>query len=288
MKYGIYYAYWEKEWGGDVLSYIGKVKSLGFDILEVACGDFDKQPVSYFEKLRDEANKYNIILTGGYGPRPEHNIASKDESKVERTFEFYEEVFKKMKIAGIKSIGGALYSFWPVDYTKQIDKDGDFKRSTSRMKYLADIAKKYDITLLMESLNRFEGYLINDAKEAIKYVREVDKENVKILLDTFHMNIEEDNLEDAIKLAGPYLAELHVGEANRRPPRKGRFDWEVIGKALKEISFEGNVVMEPFVIKGGQVGSDIRIWRNIVEDDSTAKLDEDVRDSLVFLKKTFE
>jgi len=288
MKYGIYYAYWEKEWGGDVLPYIQKVSQLGFDILEVACGDFDKQPLSYFTQLREESEKHHIVLTGGYGPRPEHNLASKDNEMVRRTFNFYEDVFKKMEVAGIRSIGGALYSYWPVDYTGELDKEGDFKRSTKRMRELADLAAKYDITLLMESLNRFEGYLINDAKEALNYVQEVGKNNVKVMLDTFHMNIEEDDICQAIRSAGQYLGELHIGEANRRPPRNGRIDWDAIGAVLRELDYIGNVVMEPFVSMGGQVGKDIRIWRNIVEDDSINQLDEDVKASLAYIKESFE
>lgn len=288
MKYGIYYAYWEKEWGGDALPYIEKVKRLGFDILEVACGDFHKKERSYFAELRSAADRCGIILTGGYGPRPEHNIASTDERVVKDTFEFYKDVFEKMEIAGIQSIGGALYSYWPVDYSKEIEKEADFKSSVKRMQILADMAAEHNITLLMESLNRYEGYLINDAKEAVNYVREVDRNNVKILLDTFHMNIEEDDMPEAIKEAGELLGELHVGEANRRPPRTGRIDWTGIGGMLKEIGFTGNVVMEPFVSKGGQVGKDIKIWRQLLEDGSVEVLDRDAAASVTFLKKTFE
>ena len=64
MKYGIYYAYWEKEWGGDFIPYVAKVKQLGFDVLEVACGDFHNQPDSYLHALRETAKENDIILTG--------------------------------------------------------------------------------------------------------------------------------------------------------------------------------------------------------------------------------
>lgn len=287
MEYGIYYAYWGSEWGEDPLRYIKKVKDLGFDILEVACGSFEEKPLSYFEDLRAEADKYDVILTGGYGPIPEHNICSEKKDTVENAFAFYKDIFPKMKVAGIESIGGALYSYWPVDYNKKIDKEADYVRSVTKMKKLADLAAKDNITLLMESLNRFEGYLINTSKEAIDYVKKVNKENVKVLLDTFHMNIEENNMSEAIKEAGSYLGELHIGEANRRPPLEGGLDWEEIGHVLNEIGFSGNVVMEPFVKPGGQIGKDIKIWRNIVNDVSERNLDLMVGKSLQFIKEKF-
>lgn len=85
---------------------------------------------------------------------------------------------------------------------------------------------------------------------------------MKVMLDTFHMNIEEDSITDAIRKSGALLGHFHAGEANRRCPGPGgRFDWAEIGKALKQISYDGYVVMEPFVTMGGQVGRDISIWR---------------------------
>ena len=171
-----------------------------------------------------------------------------------------------MDIADIRSIGGALYSYWPVDYNNELDKDGDLERSIQGMRKLADIAGRYGITLNMEVLNRFEGYLINDAREGLAYVRAVDKPNVKLMLDTFHMNIEEDSLIEPILLAGKDLGHVHVGEPNRKPPREGRMPWKEIGEALRKIGFEGAVVMEPFVTMGGQVGKDIRIWRDISQE----------------------
>lgn len=288
MKYGIYYAYWEKEWCGDFLPYISKVKRLGFDILEVACGDFQTQPLSYFREMKYRCQENAIELTGGYGPRPEHNISSANPATVRNAYDFYRDIFPKMQVAGIDSIGGAIYSYWPVDYTTEPDKAGDLERSINNMRLLADIAAEYGISLYMEVLNRFEGYLLNVAKEAVQYVAAVGKKNVKVMLDTFHMNIEEDDLIDAIRLAGNHLGELHIGEANRRPPRPGRMPWKEIGQVLQEIGFDGKVVMEPFVTEGGQVGRDIKIWRDLSNNAGTAQLDQEAADSVKYIRDIFE
>lgn len=285
MKYGIYYAYWEKEWGGQFVPYVEKCARLGFDILEVATGAFYLENDAFFRELGNAAKQNGIRLTGGYGPRPEHNLASKDSAAVEKAFAFYADMFRKMELAGIDRLGGALYSYWPVDFHAPMDKPGDTARSIERMKHLADMAADHGIMLGMESLNRFEGYMINECYECVDYVRAVGKPNVKVMLDTFHMNIEEDSMIDAIHLAGSLLGHFHVGEANRRPPRPGgRIDWAAIGQALKDIDYQGDIVMEPFVTMGGQVGKDISIWRDLSHGASEAELDKDAADSVAYLR----
>lgn len=285
MKYGIYYAYWEREWGGNFTPFISRVKRLGFDILEIACGNFHLENDSFFHELKRVSELEGILLTGGYGPRPEHNLASTDSAAVEAAFRFYADVFRKMDLAGVRSLGGALYSYWPVDFKSGFDKDADLTRSISGMKRLADMAADCGIDLNMEVLNRFEGYMLNDCDECLRYVNAVGKPNVHVMLDTFHMNIEEDSLIDAIRLAGSRLGHFHVGEANRKPPgADGRIPWKDIGNALKEIQYDGYVVMEPFVRMGGQVGNDISIWRDLSRGADDAALDEAVAKSVQFLR----
>ena len=220
MQYGIYYAYWETEWGGNFVPYVEKCARLGFDVLEVACGAFDRENDAFFHELAAAARANGMALTGGYGPRKEHDLATADNAQAEQTFRFYADMFRKMELAGIDRLGGALYSYWPAHGTPQTDKAADTARSVRRMQRLADLASDHGITLGMEALNRFEGYLIKTAQECIDDVRAVDRPNVKVMLDTFHMNIEEDSLTDAIRRSGKLLGHFHVGEANRRCPAR--------------------------------------------------------------------
>lgn len=289
MKYGIYYAYWEKQWGADYLKYVEKVKKLGFDILEISCAGLKDTPAEQINALKECKDAHGITLTGGYGPKAIENISSADPAVVENTFRFWSETFPVLHKLGIHQVGGGLYSYWPADYSKEIDKEGDWERSVTNMKKLAALAAEYEIDLGMEVLNRHEGYLINTAKECVKYVNEVGAPNVKIMLDTYHMNMEEDSFEEAILLAGDKLGHVHVGENNRKLPGQGHnISWDKLGKALREIHYTGTVVMEPFVISGGQVGRDIRIWRDLKEDCSEQVLDQEAAESLKFLRKAFE
>lgn len=285
MKYGIYYAYWEKMWNADYIPYVKKVKDLGFDILEVGCLRFPEMEDEYLLKLRAEAEKYGITLTGGYGPDAAHNIASADAKIVKAAFDQYEATFKKMKTAGIDWLGGGLYHYWPVDYTKPFDKAADTARSIDNIRELADMAKAYGIKLGMEVLNRFEGYLLNTCEECLDFVTKVDRENVTVMLDTFHMSIEEDSFADAIKLAGSKLGHVHLGEANRRCPHPGgRMPWKEIGEALHSIGYDGKCVMEPFVMRGGEVGRDIHIRHDLSKNAPIEQLDQDAADSVKYLR----
>lgn len=289
MLYGIYYAYWEKEWGGDFIPYIRKVKKLGFDILEVACHNFSDTENEYLYRLKEAADAEGIILTGGYGNDATHNISGADPMIVKAAFDKFEKTFQKMNIAGIKLLGGSLYSYWPVDYSLPLNKKEDMKRGIENVRILADMAAEYEITLGMEVLNRFEGYMLNTCEEAVDFVSKIDRPNVKVMLDTFHMNIEEDSFGDAIRMAGKYLGHLHLGEANRRPPfRGGRIPWDEIGEALHDIEYTGTVVMEPFVRMGGTVGKDIRMWHDLSDNCPDEKLDQDVAESVRFLREIWE
>ena len=290
MKYGIYLAYWTHEWFADYKKYIEKVASLGFDILEVSCAAFrdtyttDEQLI----ELRDFAKEKGITLTAGYGPSKNENLSSADPAIVERAKNFYKETFRKLELMNIRSVGGGLYSYWPVDYSQPIDKPGDWKRSVAGVKEIAKMAEQRGITLGMEVLNRFEGYLLNTCEEALAFVNEVNSPAVKIMLDTFHMNIEEDNIASAIRLAGDKLGHLHIGEQNRKVPGKGSIPWNEIGFALREINYNGSVVMEPFVMSGGTIGSDIKVWRELVPNATEELLDKQVKGALEFLKQVFE
>jgi D-psicose/D-tagatose/L-ribulose 3-epimerase len=139
-----------------------------------------------------------------------------------------------------------------------------------------------DVVLNVEVINRFEQFLLNTAEEAVKYVEQIDNPYCRILLDTFHMNIEEDSIEEAIKLCGPYLSALHIGETNRKPPGCGRMPWKEIKSALDDINFTGPLVMEPFVRPGGQVGRDIAVWRDLMPG---ADLDEEAAKAVRFVRK---
>ncbi|MFP3152867.1 sugar phosphate isomerase/epimerase [Lachnospiraceae bacterium ZAX-1] len=290
MKYGIFYAYWESEWGGDYLKYVDKVAGLGFDVLEIGGQIADEYSKEQIKELSDRAKAAGIELTIGYGPSYANNIATADKEARKNALKWYTKLFEVMQQLDSHLVGGAIYSYWPIDYSKGVNKEEDWKNSVEGMRVLGELAQKYDVNIGLEVLNRFENHILNTAEEALSYVREVGLSNVKIMLDTFHMNIEEVSIRQAILTAGKHLGHFHTGECNRMVPGKGRMPWREIGEALRDINYQGTVVMEPFPVKGGAVGADIKLWRDIVANtpQKEAILDKDARDALIFQHYMFD
>ncbi|MDM9625030.1 sugar phosphate isomerase/epimerase family protein [Rhizobium sp. S152] len=282
MKHGIYYSYWEKEWSAKFGPYVEKVAKLGFDVIEVAAHHINSYSDAELVAIRQASKDNGIILTAGIGPTKQKNLSSPDADVRKAGKAFFEQTLTNVAKLDIKSIGGALHSYWPVDYTQPVDKIGDRARGVEGIHGIADFANNLGINLCIEVLNRFENHVLNTAAEGVAFVQDVGKSNVKVMLDTFHMNIEEDSFGDAIRTAGPFLGHFHTGENNRRVPGTGRIPWHEIGLALREINYTGAVVMEPFVKTGGGIGSDIRVWRDLSNGATEAKLDEDARNSLAF------
>jgi len=288
MKYGIYYAYWEQEWAADYIPYIEKVAKLGFDCLEIACTPVVHYSADQLMNLRDCARLNGIFLTAGHGPNASQNLASDDPAVRKSSEAFYVDLLKRLETLDIHTIGGGIYSYWPVDYSNPIDKPGDWARSVEGCRRMGEVAKDCGVDFCLEVLNRFEGYLLNTCEEAVKFVEQVGCPSVKVMLDTFHMNIEEDSIGGAIRKAGGRLGHFHTGECNRRVPGKGRTPWREIGEALRDIGYSGCVVMEPFVRIGGTVGKDIKIWRDISKGATIDQLDKDAMEALSFERYMLE
>jgi D-psicose/D-tagatose/L-ribulose 3-epimerase len=263
-KTGIYYAYWERNWDADFLPYVKKVADLGFDILEVNSGTVTRMSNDQRNRLKAEAEKYSIGLTFCIGLTAEYDIASESRIIRLRGIEFLKRQAEMLDFMGAKTLGGILYSSWPGSMPPGItDKRPFLDRSVASMKEVMKTAGDLDVFFNMEVVNRFEQYLINTCREALSYVEQVGSNNCRIMLDSFHMNIEEDNIYDAIILAAGKLGHVHIGETNRMPPGTGRFPWDELMKGLADIGYRGAIVMEPFITTGGEVGRDIRIFRDL-------------------------
>ena len=98
------------------------------------------------------------------------------------------------------------------------------------------------------------------------------------------MNIEEDNIGDAIRLVGNQLTSFHTGDNNRRAPGRGHINWDEVFKALSDINYKGRIISEPFIMQGGEVGRDIHVYRDLMEDPTEAKIDAEAKYLLDFEK----
>jgi len=282
MKYGIFSAFWEKEWTGDYPYYIEKVARLGFDVLEIAAQQLNSYGDRQLAEIRKCAKDNGVILTAGIGPSRDHDLSSADQEVREAGRAYFEAMLDRLGKLDAHIVGGALYSYWPIDFSQPLDKPGDRARGIEGIRAVAGRARELGIDLCLEVLNRFENHVLNTAEEGVAFVTEVGAPNVKVMLDTFHMNIEEDSMGGAIRTAGPLLGHFHTGECNRRVPGRGRTPWREIGDALKDVHYDSAVVMEPFIRSGGAVGRDVKVWRDLSGGMNEAQMDEEARQALVF------
>jgi D-psicose/D-tagatose/L-ribulose 3-epimerase len=281
-KIGIYYAYWTHDWDADFHPFIDKVAELGFDVLEVNAGTIACMASEERQSLRAHADDKNIILSHCIGLPHRYDIASENEAVRENGIAYLDKIAEAIGEMGGGNLSGIIYSSWPATMPEgETDKRPYVERSVASMKKAIQAAEDNNVIFNMEVVNRFEQFLMNTCDEAVAYVEAVDSPNAKILLDTFHMNIEEDFVGEAIQKAGDKLGHLHIGENNRMPPGYGHIPWTEVGAALRKINYQGYVVMEPFLMPGGEVGRDIKVFRDMSVD---LELDDEARKALMFIR----
>ena len=289
-KIGVHFGYFNRDWNTDFIKRIEQVKKIGLDILEVAPAPLLALTKFQRDEIAAAAKANDIELTFSVGLSANQDLASEDEEIRKNGIKFTTDTFQIMSEMGGKTYSGVDIAAWTKTFMEGItDKSATWERSISAVKEIMKVAEDKGITFAVEVVNRYESSLVNTAEEAVKYVDEVGSPNCKILLDTYHMNIEEDSFAGAIKLVGNRLGHFHVGESNRRPPcENGKMPWNEITNALKEIDYQGAIVMEPFIKMGGEVGRDIKVWRDISEGASESEMEQLLADAAMMLRKKMQ
>ena len=280
MRYGASTFIWASPFSNRTLDLFDRVKAIGFDILEICVEDpaTIDAPAIYDRAARTGVS---VTICGAFGP--DRDLSSEDAAVRQAGLSYLERCIDFASELKSPFVSGPMYA--AVGNTRLLDESarGDqWERAVDSLKRAAAYAAGRGVKLAIEPLNRFETDLVNTVDQALRLIDDVEADNVGLLLDTFHMNIEEDSFAEAIRTTGPLLGHFHIGENNRRVPGKGGLPWHEIGTALREIGYDGAVVMEPFVKQGGGVGSDIKVWRDLSSNADEAQMDEDARRGLAF------
>ena len=284
-KLGIFMNFWEKNWDADHKKYIKKAAEIGFDVLEFQAQPLLEMSDDHIRSLRALADEVGIELTYSLGLDRAYDVSSLDETVRKGGVEYLQNIIRKMKIGGGTLLSGVSYAGWGVPDNYLGDKRPYWEQSLKSMREILKVAEECGVTYCVEAVNRFETCLINTAEEALRYVSELDSPNIGVLLDTYHMNIEENNIGDAIRLVGDKLTSFHTGENNRTAPGRGHLDWDEIFGALADINYKGRIVSEPFIMEGGEVGRDIHVYRNLIDNPTEARIDEEAAYLLNFEKE---
>jgi len=278
---GIHYGYWTQHWDSEPLQFVKRAQKCGFDILEVNAPKVTRMSDSERDALKGAAADAGLGLTYSIGMTSDMDLTSEDAATRKKGVAFLKDVVRAMKQIGGTVMAGINYSSWPRKLFPGEDKKLLTDRSIEGVREAIKTAEDCDVIFCVEVVNRFEQFMMNTAAEGIAFAQEVGSPNCKILLDTFHMNIEEESIGGSIEEAGTWLGHFHLGETNRRPPGRGRMPWSEIFGALKKINYQGALVMEPFLLPGGEVGRDICVYRDLL---GNGDLDEEATLSVQFVR----
>ena len=282
---GLNYAYWSPTWDSDPLPFVRRTRSCGFDILEINAQRVAKMTDKQRDALKAAATDAGLSYTYIGGVTPDTDLASEDPTVRKRGIKLLTEQAQAVSRTGGSLLSGVLYSSWSQRLPAGKDLRTLTDNSVGAMKEAVKAGEDRGVTFGLEVVNRFEHYMINTAEQGVAFVERVASPCCKLLLDTFHMNIEEDNLREAIVKAGKWLAHLHVGETNRRPPGRGRIPWPEVFMALREIEFQGPIVMEPFIIPDGDALREMPVYRDLLGNNNP---DEEASRSLRFLRSELQ
>lgn len=145
---------------------------------------------------------------------------------------------------------------------------------------VADYAKEKGIDIGIEPVNRYESYVCNTAGNVLELIEKTGKDNLFLHLDTFHMNIEENNFREPVLLAGKKLKHVHMTESHRGMLGEGTVNWDELFGALKAIDFEGNLVLENFSSSVPGMQQMVSLWQK-----SSYNAEEQALGSLDFIRK---
>jgi D-psicose/D-tagatose/L-ribulose 3-epimerase len=278
MKFGVSTWVWTAPLIDDDLKTLApKIANAGFDIIELPLeieNGFD------YLLAADLINEYGLSATTCVAMGQDRDLIHPDKSIRDNGKRYVRHCIEAAQIIGATNLVGPLYS--AVGRVWQSTDEERAKDSDLLVENLGELAKyagDHNVTLGVEPLNRFETSFINLAEQAIEIVDRVDHPACKIMLDSFHMNIEEKSAGLAIKAVGPRLCQFHACENDRGAPGSGNVSWDEIADALKETGFDGPVVIESFTSKVQSIARAAAIWRPLAESQ-----DDLAADGLAFLQ----
>ena len=269
---GLQTAYWSGTTPAlDIHQIIELTKKANMDTIELKAGDFVPLTTEGRAALRKEIEDAGLSITiNGTGLRPERDVSSSDEESHKAGIKHLCHMLDLSKEMGAKLFSGIPYGLWntrPGADDDAIEMKKERRANAIRgLKEVAKHAEEVKVVLCLEIVNRFEQYIANTAEEGIAICEEINNPYCKLLLDTFHMNIEETDLLDAIKIS------------------RTNIDWKAIAATIKDIGYEGPFIMEPFVLESSSSAKSISLWRAIKDGTDIDGLVADAAAGVKFFK----
>jgi D-psicose/D-tagatose/L-ribulose 3-epimerase len=269
---------WTSPFTDDSIELMARASGMGFDGFEIALED-----PSHFAGDRIgpalRANRLRPTVAGAFGPT--RDLTHEDPQFRRESLRFIADAVRLCEQWGSTVFAGPMYSaVGKRRRTTPEQKRREWDLAVAGLREAGKIAGDHGVTLAIEPLNRFETDLINTSGQVVRLVDEVGHPSVKVLLDTFHMSIEEESILEAIKRVGPRLAHFHACENNRGTPGSGLVAWQQVADGLAAAAYHGPLVIESFTPDCVAIAAAAAIWRPLaVSQDALAA------DGLAFLRR---
>lgn len=276
LTYAIHAYAWTPSWSNETLDCIDRAADLGFDLIEVPLMELDTVDP---EAIRDRLDAVGIGAVTSTACDEARDPTAEDEAGRRAAVEYLKGCVKATAEMGADIFTGVTYSA----LGRRIDRmpgQQYWDRAAAALKETAQYAAEFGVTVGIEPVNRYETFLVNTGEQALRLAEMVAEPNVKVHLDAYHMNIEEENFYEATVAAVPHLCHFHLSESHRGTVGTGLVDWDGIMEALADGGYSGCVGMESFVEVSPAMAGATCIWRRLAED-----TDQSLAEGLAFLRE---
>jgi len=278
ITFGVSTWLWTSPFSTESISLFPKIKALGYDKVEIAVEDPALIDTAIVKQALLE-HELEAIICGAFGPT--RDLTSDDEALQQNSFNYIETCLDICVELGASFFAGPMYS--AVGKARQVSpeqKQKEWNLAVTNLRKACEMASARGLCIALEPLNRFESDLINTAEDVARLIADINHPAAKIILDGFHMNIEEPDVEAAIKTAGENLIHVQVAENYRGTPGTGQTRWDAFKRGLEAINYTGTVSIESFTPANKELAAAVCIWKPLAPSQ-----DQFAADGLKFLKK---
>ena len=276
MKFGMNLLLWTGAMNDDMIPVVASLKEMGYDGVEVPVFEDNLELYTQWgARLQEMGLECTAVTVRG----EEDNPISSDPAVRALGVENNKRALDNAAAAGAVRLVGPYHSALGV-FSGQGPSEDEWKWGVDSMRQVAEHAETVGITLGVEALNRFETYLLNTHADSARFVREVDHPNARMMYDTFHANIEEKDIAQAIRDCHDVCALVHISENDRSTPGSGNVDWDTNFDTLKEVGYDGWMVVEAFGLALPELVAATKIWRRMYESEEQL-----ASDALAFMKE---
>jgi D-psicose/D-tagatose/L-ribulose 3-epimerase len=276
MKYGMNMLLWTSDVTEEHFGILENLKSWGYDGVELPVFDLD---TTKFAKLGKKLDQIGLARTAVTVCSDADNPISADPKIRDAALVRLKKAIDAVSAAGATLLCGPIHSALGTFSGTGATAD-EWKRAVEVLSKAADHAKANNVTLVCEYLNRFECYFLTCAADDAKFCREVNHPNLKMMYDTFHANVEEKDLASAMKGCWDQVVHVHISENDRSTPGEGHVDWKTTFGTLKELRYDGWLMVEAFGLALPALAAATKIWRRMFPSEEYL-----AKNALAFMKR---